>query len=122
MGQIRTHYDNLKIARNAPPEIIRAAYKTLSQKFHPDRNPGNTEAARIMVIINSAYEVLSDPDKRREHDLWIEQQEKEATQAKQPYSTPPQSPISQQPLLRASSDAIYAHVRRNWFFYGDLAL
>lgn len=95
MGQIRTHYDNLKVARNAPPEIIRAAYKTLSQKFHPDRNPGNPEAARIMVIINSAYEVLSDPGKRREHDLWIEQQEKEATEIKQSHQTP-QQPLSEE--------------------------
>lgn len=58
MAQIHTHYDNLKVARNAPPEVIRAAYKTLSQKFHPDRNHGNAEAARIMAIINASYEVF----------------------------------------------------------------
>lgn len=75
MAQIHTHYDNLKVARNAPPEVIRAAYKTLSQRFHPDRNPGNTEAARIMAIINSSYDVLSDPAKRREHDQWIMEME-----------------------------------------------
>jgi len=71
MAQVHTHYDNLKVARNAPPEVIRAAYRTLSQKFHPDRNPENAEYARIMAIINTSYEVLSDPDKRREHDQWI---------------------------------------------------
>lgn len=71
MMDLHTHYDNLKVARNAPPEIIRAAYKTLSQKFHPDRNPGNQSATRTFQIINSAYEVLSDPAKRREHDEWI---------------------------------------------------
>ncbi len=76
MAKIHTHYDNLKVARNAPPEVIRAAYRTLSQKFHPDRNPNNAEAARIMAIINTSYEVLSDPNKRREHDLWVTQQEK----------------------------------------------
>ncbi|MCS6804710.1 MAG: DnaJ domain-containing protein, partial [Blastocatellia bacterium] len=41
MPKLHTHYDNLKVARNAPPEVIRAAYKTLSQRFHPDRNPGD---------------------------------------------------------------------------------
>lgn len=61
MAQIRTHYDNLKVARNAPPDVIRAAYRALSQRFHPDKNLGNTEAARIMAIINASYEVLSDP-------------------------------------------------------------
>lgn len=71
MARIHTHYDNLKVARNAPPEVIRAAYKTLSQKYHPDRNPGSPDAIRIIQIINSAYEVLSDPIKRQEHDDWI---------------------------------------------------
>jgi len=70
MPQIHTHYDNLKVTRNAPPEVIRAAYKSLSQKFHPDRNP-DKEATRTFQIIKSAYEVLSDPKKRREHDEWI---------------------------------------------------
>jgi DnaJ-class molecular chaperone len=71
MARIHTHYDNLKVARNAPPEVIRAAYKTLSQKYHPDRNPESPDAIRIIQIINSAYEVLSDPIKRQEHDDWI---------------------------------------------------
>jgi len=71
MPKVRTHYDNLKVARNAPPEVIQAAYKSLSQKYHPDRNPGDQKAARIMAIINRAYEVLSDPVKRRQHDEWI---------------------------------------------------
>ncbi|MCO6428840.1 J domain-containing protein [Nitrosomonas communis] len=71
MTKLHTHYDNLKVARNAPPKVIRAAYKRLSQKFHPDKNPGNIEAAQIMTIINASYKVLSDPDKRREHDEWI---------------------------------------------------
>lgn len=71
MAQIHTHYDNLKVTRNAPPEVIRAAYKTLSQKFHPDRNPDNKNATRTFQIISSAYEVLSDPVKRKEHDRWI---------------------------------------------------
>lgn len=71
MARIHTHYDNLKVARNAPSEVIRAAYKTLSQKHHPDHNLGNPDAIRIIQLINSAYEVLSDPVKRKEHDDWI---------------------------------------------------
>lgn len=75
MAKIHTHYDNLRVTRNAPPKVIRAAYKRLSQKFHPDKNPGNADAARIMAIINTSYKVLSDPDKRREHDQWIAEME-----------------------------------------------
>lgn len=75
MSQIHTHYDNLKVARNAPQEVIRAAYKSLAQKYHPDRNPNSDEAVRIMKIINASYDVLSDEKQRREHDIWIENQE-----------------------------------------------
>lgn len=121
MAQIHTHYDNLTVARNAPPEVIRAAYKTLSQKFHPDRNPGNTEAARIMAIINTSYEVLSDPDKRQEHDLWVAQQERVSAQASKPNNQPqqaPRQPPTPPPLPKASAGGGVAHVLRNWLLYG----
>lgn len=75
MKKIRTHYDNLKVARNAPIEVIRAAYKALLFQYHPDRNPNDDNAVRILSIINSAYKVLSDPKQRADHDRWIEQQE-----------------------------------------------
>jgi len=75
MAKIHTHYDNLKVARMAPQEVIRAAYKALSQKYHPDKNPGDEKAARIMAILNSAYETLSDPHRRKEHDEWIASEE-----------------------------------------------
>lgn len=77
MARIHTHYDNLKVARNAPQEVIRAAYKSLSQKYHPDRNGGSAAANRIIQIINASYEALSDPAKRREHDEWIARMEAE---------------------------------------------
>ncbi len=76
MERIYTHYDNLKVARDAPPEVIRAAYKSLAHKYHPDRNQNNPNAARIMSLINIAYEELSDPVKRKLHDEWIREQEK----------------------------------------------
>ncbi|NHZ97374.1 J domain-containing protein [Massilia sp. CCM 8734] len=75
MAKIHTHYDNLKVARLAPQEVIRAAYKALSQKYHPDKNPGDDKAARIMAILNSAYGTLSDPVRRKEHDEWIAAEE-----------------------------------------------
>src|SRR6476469_5264828 len=77
MPRVHTHYDNLKVTRNAPPEVIRDAYKALCQKFHPDRNPGNQDAEKVFLIIRSAYETLSDPVKRKEHDAWIAATESE---------------------------------------------
>lgn len=75
MAKIHTHYDNLKVARGAPQEVVRAAYKALSQKYHPDKNPGDEKAARIMAIVNTAYNILSDPVRRKEHDEWIAAEE-----------------------------------------------
>lgn len=125
MAMIHTHYDNLKVARNAPPEVIRAAYKTLSQKFHPDRNPGNAEAARIMSIINTSYEVLSDPIKRQEHDLWVAQQERASERTTKPNNqsqqTPRQTQITPPPLPEASAGGVIAHLFRYWLLYGMAA-
>lgn len=78
---IHSHYENLKVSRNAPAEVIRAAYKALSQRYHPDRNPGDSEAARIMTLLNQAYETLSDPAKRREFDAWLQEEERKWTEA-----------------------------------------
>jgi len=76
----RTHYDNLQVARNASDAVIRAAYKSLAQNYHPDRAKVDPEEAkRVMQVINASYKVLSDPDTRHEHDLWIAEMEKNAT-------------------------------------------
>jgi len=73
MAKFHTHYDNLKVARDAPPEVIKAAYRALAQRYHPDVNP-SSDAARVMKLINEAWQVLSDPAARRRHDEWIEDQ------------------------------------------------
>ena len=88
MNGPHTHYDNLKVTRNAPPEVIRAAYKTLCQHFHPDRHGGHPKATQTFQIINAAYEVLSDPDKRRQHDEWIAKAEA-SEQARRAERVPP---------------------------------
>jgi DnaJ-class molecular chaperone len=73
---IATHYDNLKVARDAPNSVIKAAYKALSQTFHPDKYQGsNEEAESFMKNINASYTVLIDPVKRAAHDIWIREQE-----------------------------------------------
>ena len=76
MKRLHTHYDNLKVAQNAPPEVIRAAYKTLSQKFHPDRHGGDLRSTKTFQLITAAYDVLSDPQRRRQHDEWIARTER----------------------------------------------
>jgi hypothetical protein len=73
--KIHTHYDNLRISRTAPDEVIRAAYKALSQKYHPDKNQ-QPDASKVMAILNNSYAVLSDKKQKRKHDEWIAAQEK----------------------------------------------
>lgn len=65
---MRTHYDNLKVAETATRDEIKASYRKLCLLHHPDRNPDNEDAKRIMQIINDAYDVLYDPVKRRSYD------------------------------------------------------
>ncbi len=76
----RTHYDNLKIPRNASIKEIKKAYRQLAQKYHPDRNGNSDESQRIMKIINQAYAVLSNPESRRAYDQKLREQEQEERQ------------------------------------------
>lgn len=86
---LRTHYDNLQISQTASDTVIRAAYRALSQAHHPDKNPSNREEAeRVMKAINEAYAVLSDPVRRKEHNVWISQQLHEAPDVQRPSHEP----------------------------------
>lgn len=71
---VESYYENLKVMRDAPAEVIRAAYKALAQKLHPDKNP-LPEAAEYMALINAAYETLSDTAMRPHYDQWLEAEE-----------------------------------------------
>ena len=71
MPAIPTHYRNLRVSETASDKEIREAYRRLSKRYHPDFNPDNSEALRIMQMVNKAYAVLSDPDQRKRHDAWI---------------------------------------------------
>jgi DnaJ-class molecular chaperone len=71
---IHTHYDNLRIKRNASPGIIKAAYRALSAEYHPDKNP-DRDTTRIMQMLNDAYAVLSDPAARERYDARIDAEE-----------------------------------------------
>jgi TonB family protein len=69
MTKFHNHYESLNVTRDAPAEVIRAAYRSLSQKHHPDKNRGDHDAAQMMIRLNTAYSVLSDPDQRELYDL-----------------------------------------------------
>eukprot|EP00457_Paulinella_chromatophora_P010927 gb/GEZN01011046.1/.p1 GENE.gb/GEZN01011046.1/~~gb/GEZN01011046.1/.p1 ORF type:complete len:362 (+),score=43.17 gb/GEZN01011046.1/:31-1116(+) len=64
----KDYYEILGVARDATDSTIKKAYRKLSKKFHPDKNPGNEEARAKFVDIANAYEALSDKEKRRIYD------------------------------------------------------
>ena len=114
MTRLITHYDNLQVARNASPEVIKAAYRSLSQKHHPDRQlPEQREHSdRVMRILNAAYETLSDPDRRREHDRWIDAQEaasagRGAAGPARPSAPQPPPWHADEPMPRADLDRLH---------------
>ena len=72
MGASATYYDILRVSRRAAPEGVRQAYRKLAQKYHPDKLPGNADAVRIMAMLNEAYGVLSDAERRAHYDRRIE--------------------------------------------------
>jgi len=64
----RDFYQVLGVPKNAPEGDVRKAYRKLAQKFHPDANPGSKEAEERFKQISAAYDVLGDPDKRKQYD------------------------------------------------------
>ena len=56
-------YKVLGVSPNASDEEIKKAYRQLAKKYHPDRNPGDAEAAKKMQEVNAAYEQIKNPEK-----------------------------------------------------------
>ncbi len=75
MDNIHTYYDILMVSRNASQEVIRAAFKSLCQKYHPDRN-SHPNAERIIQQCNEAYSILSNSVERTKYDKQLLDYEK----------------------------------------------
>lgn len=66
----RDYYEVLGVARGADKKEIKKAYRSLANKYHPDKNPDNTEALEKFKEIGEAYEVLSSEEKRSAYDQY----------------------------------------------------
>jgi len=66
--EFQDYYKTLGVDRKASDADIKSAYRKLARKFHPDVNPNNKEAEAKFKQINEAYQVISDPEKRKKYD------------------------------------------------------
>jgi molecular chaperone DnaJ len=63
-------YDTLGVAKSASQDEIKKAYRKLARQHHPDRNPGDATAEAKFKDVQAAYDVLSDPEKRKQYDAF----------------------------------------------------
>ena len=99
-------YQILGVTRDAPPEVVRAAYRALAQTYHPDRNNSPT-ASRRMQALNAAYAVVSDADRRASFNASNPAHDSAPSAARTADSAPGgfQSPAA--PLQRSVRDVNY---------------
>ncbi len=69
----KDYYATLGVAKTALEKEIKAAYRKLARKYHPDVNPGDAGSEAKFKEVSEAYEVLSDPEKRKQYDQYGDQ-------------------------------------------------
>jgi molecular chaperone DnaJ len=67
-GKKRDYYEVLGVERSVSAQDLKSAFRKVALKYHPDRNPGDTEAEEKFKEASEAYEVLSDPERRARYD------------------------------------------------------
>lgn len=65
---MKDYYEILGVDKEAPDNEIKKVYRRLAKQYHPDKNPNNQDAEKKFKEISEAYEILSDPKKRRKYD------------------------------------------------------
>ena len=66
----RDYYEVLGLQKSASADEIKRAYRQLAKKYHPDMNPGDSEAEQKFKDVNEAYAILSDTDKKAKYDQY----------------------------------------------------
>ena len=89
------YYRTIGVQPDASQNDLKKAYRNLAKKYHPDLHPGDQEAEVRFKEINEAYEILSDPDKRKEYDekQQTTQRHQTSTKTKPATHTPRGGPV-----------------------------
>ena len=64
------YYDVLGVSKDVDSGSLKSAYRKLAMKYHPDKNPGDTDAEKKFKEVSEAYEVLSNSEKRQAYDAY----------------------------------------------------
>ncbi len=109
------YYDLLEVSPTASDQVLRAAYKSLMQRYHPDKNQDNAQATQQAAQLAQAYEVLSDPAKRAAYDAQLQAQELSMSA-----SASPQSPSLRQSANPATGrrSASPSPASQPWYVWG----
>jgi len=70
MSGKRDYYKVLGVGRKADDAELKKAFRSLARKFHPDKNPDDSEAEKKFKEVQEAYAILSVPEERRKYDMF----------------------------------------------------
>ncbi len=98
---MKSLYDILEVSAVASDEVVTAAYRALSKKYHPDKNPDADATTTTMAAINHAYAILSDPAQRKAYDATSGR-----SRSARGFEPPPQRPAPMPPQTSVHADFV----------------
>ncbi|MEC8926781.1 MAG: molecular chaperone DnaJ [Candidatus Thermoplasmatota archaeon] len=70
MAEKRDYYEVLEVPKDADQDALKKSFRSLARKYHPDKNPDDPEAEQLFKEVQEAYAVLSNPEQRRQYDMF----------------------------------------------------
>lgn len=113
------YYELLGVTKSSRPEEIKAAYRDLVKRYHPDVNPAGN-AAVMFRLIQEAYEVIGDPQKRAAYDApptHAQQQEPTQQQPSKQHKKSSQKPFKQRKRILLTNDLSFDELRQSKFVF-----
>ena len=113
---MKNYYEILELSPNASSEVIEKTYKVLAKKYHPDLQPADKkkESEEHFKLISEAYEVLSNPEKKKEYDQTLENERirNQSQNQRQNRSTSYTASMNQEDILRKEQEEFLKNHRQ----------